>query len=449
MQTFSLTARQREAMRVISGPARHAMLFGGSRSGKTFLLVRAVVLRALKAEKSRHAILRFRFNAVKQSIIYDTFPKVMQFCFPGARVTMNRTDWFAEFDNGSQIWFGGLDDKERTEKILGNEYATIYLNECSQIPQGSRDLVVTRLAQAAVQKVGDTEKPLIPRMLYDCNPPSKAHWTYRLFVEKRDPDTKQAIRDPDDYVSFQINPKDNAANLAAGYLQTLEGLSARLRRRFLDGNFADATPNQLFKEEDLDRWRVIDQPLPDMLRIVVAVDPSGADDENNTDNDAIGIVVCGIGTDGNGYVLEDCTVKAGPATWGKVATDAYERHKADKIVGETNYGGAMVRFVIQAARPKTPYGIVTATRGKVVRAEPISALFETGKARLVGYLRDLEDELVAFSTVGYMGEGSPNRADAMVWALTELFPGMTKAPKAEEAKPNAFAIAGGNTGWMA
>ena len=449
MSGFKLTPRQEEAMEVISGEATHAMLFGGSRSGKTFLLVRAVVMRAMKAPKSRHAILRFRFNHVKQSVIQDTFPKVMDLAFQGAKYSINRTDWFVTFSNGSEIWFGGLDDKERTEKILGNEYATIYLNECSQIPQGSRDIVVTRLAQQAEQVFENgTSRPLKPRMFYDCNPPSKAHWSYRLFVEKRDPETKRDLPKPSDYVSFQINPHDNRKNLAAGYLETLEGLSERLKRRFLDGLFADATPNQLFKEEDLDRWRVIDQQLPEMIRIVVAVDPSGADDENNADNDAIGICVAGLGTDGNGYVLEDCTVKAGPATWGKVATDAYDRHKADKIVGEANYGGAMVKYVIQTARPRTPFAMVTASRGKVVRAEPISALFETGKARLVGYMRELEDELTAFSTVGYMGEQSPNRADAMIWALTELFPGMVKEPKKEEKPDNSWA-SGGPGGWMA
>lgn len=441
--TFKLTAKQQEAMAVLASNATHVMLFGGSRSGKTFLLVRCVVLRALKAAKSRHAVLRFRFNHVKQSVIQDTFPKVMDICFPGVAYTLNRTDWFAEFENGSQIWFGGLDDKERTEKILGNEYATIYLNECSQIPQGSRDIVVTRLAQYAVQKIeGIPDRPLKPRMFYDCNPPSKAHWSYRIFVEKRDPDTKQPLAKHLDYACFQINPHDNKANLASGYLETLEGLSARLRRRFLDGNFAEATPNSLFKEEDLDRWRVIDQPLPDMVRIVVAVDPSGAGDSDNADNDAIGIIVAGLGVDGNGYILEDCTVKAGPATWGKVATDAYDRHAADKIVGETNYGGAMVNYVIQTARPRTPFAMVTASRGKAVRAEPISALFETGKARIVGYMRELEDELTAFSTAGYMAEGSPNRADAMVWAMTELFPGMVKPEKKEQKQRHAV------TSWM-
>jgi phage terminase large subunit-like protein len=177
---------------------------------------------------------------------------------------------------------------------------------------------------------------------------------------------------------------------------------------------------------------------------VVAVDPSGSDDKDNADNDAIGIIVAGIGTDGNAYLLEDCTVKAGPATWGKIATDAFDRHAADIVVGEQNYGGAMVHHVIKTARPRTPYKQVNASRGKVVRAEPFSALYEQGKVRHVGEFRDLEDELVAFSTFGYMGESSPNRADALIWALTELFPGLVrdKRKPAEEHRVHAPA------GWM-
>jgi predicted phage terminase large subunit-like protein len=167
---------------------------------------------------------------------------------------------------------------------------------------------------------------------------------------------------------------------------------------------------------------------------VVAVDPSGSDDIDNAENDAIGIAVAGLGTDGNAYVLEDCTVKVGPAVWGKIATDAYDRHAANVIVGEDNYGGAMVKHTIQTAKRGVPYKSVKATRGKAVRAEPISALYEQGKVRHVGWFRELENELSAFSTIGYIGENSPNRADALIWALTELFPAIV-TPPAPKAAP--------------
>lgn len=420
-----LTERQQQAQAVLSGPARHLMLFGGSRSGKTALLVRNLIVRALKAPNSRHAIFRFRLNHLVASIVLDTFPKVMRMAFPDVEYDLKKQDLYCDLPNESQVWFAGLDDKERTEKVLGMEFVTEYFNECSQIPVGSIDVALTRLAQLATVDVAGMEpRPLALRAYYDCNPPSKAHWSYRRFIQKIDPETKLAIAGPEQYDSFLINPRDNVVNLSPEYIKVLESMPARMQGRFLHGRFADANPNALFPDEYIERWRVIDGVVPDMVRVAVAVDPSGSDDTDNADNDDIGIIVAGLGTDGNAYVLEDCTVKGGPATWGRVAVTAWERHSADVVVGEINYGGAMVQQTIHVARPRTPFKKVTASRGKVVRAEPFSALYENGKVRHVGMFAKLEDELSGFSTFGYTGKGSPNRADALIWALAELFPGI-------------------------
>lgn len=447
MEAFHLTPKQEEANALLAGPATHVMLAGGSRSGKTLLLVRAIVVRALKAPGSRHAILRFRFGHVKQSIVHDTFPKVMRLCFPQVKYELNRSDWFATLPGGSEVWFGGLDDRERTEKILGTEFATIFLEECSQIPYNSRNMAVTRLAQRIEDTAG---KRLLPmKMYYAENPPDKGHWTYKLFKTHQDPDSKQYLPQPEDYGYMQLNPRDNMENLSPEYIKTLESLPPRLRKRFLEGEFRDAAPNALFSDEVLERWRLIDQELPEMLRLVVAVDPSGADDNDNADNDEIGIVVCGLGVDGNGYVLEDLTCKAGPATWGRVATGAFDRHGADRIVAEVNFGGAMVGATIRAARPRTPFRPVTASRGKVVRAEPISTLVEQGKVRMAGYFRELEDELTAFTTYGYTGDHSPNRADAMIWGMSDLFPEMLKhEDEIKKAPQPQFIHRPSRTGWM-
>lgn len=434
---MKLTERQQAAQSVCAGDATHVMLWGGSRSGKTFLHTRNVVMRALKAPGSRHGIFRFRLNHLKASVFLDTFPKVMRLAFPGVEWTPHTQEMFVDLPNQSQIWFAGLDDKDRTEKILGMEFATLYFNECSQIPLGSVNTALTRLAQLAQQDVeGAQPSPLKLRAYYDCNPPAKSHWTYRLFIEKRDPETRLPIRNPADYDSFQINPTDNMANLSPEYLRQLENLPARMRARFLEGRFADANPNALFPEESIDKWRAMDGAPPTMVRVVVAVDPSGADDADNADNDEIGIVVVGLAQDGNAYVLEDCSVKAGPATWGRIATSAFDRHAADCVVGETNYGGAMVQQTIQVARPRTPFRKVTASRGKHVRAEPFSALYEAGKVRHVGMFPELEEELAGFSTTGYTGSRSPNRADALIWALSELFPAIVRpTTKAEIVVP--------------
>lgn len=438
---MKLTAKQVEANALLQTSARHILLEGGSRSGKTALIVRAIIQRAIKAPRSRHGIQRFRFNHCKESIGMDTLPKVMMSFPEPVRGTMNKSDWYMHFPNNSEIWLGGLDDKERTEKMLGKEYATLYLNEASQIPYSSRNLAVTRLAQKCPYEIDGEKRELALKMYYDCNPPGKAHWLYQIFHQHRDPETKQPLSNPGDYAHMRLNPRDNADNLPGDYIRELEGLSSRMRRRFLDGEYGEAAPGALWTEEVIDKWR--ETTLPDMVRVVVAVDPSGAADEDNAENDAIGIIVAGLGTDGNAYMLEDCTVKAGPKTWGQVATSAYDRHMADKIVGETNYGGEMVKFVVQTAKPNVPFRKITASRGKVLRAEPVSALTEKGKVRFAGRFIKLEEELCGFTTHGYTGSDSPNRADAFVFAMSELFPGIV-AEKAEK-KERAEVYAGG---WM-
>ena len=433
---MSLTKAQALARSVIAGEATHVLLEGGSRSGKTYLLTQSVIYRALKAAKSRHCILRYRFSHIKASVIQDTFPKVMETCWPNVTYDLSKTDWVATLGNGSEIWFGGLDDKARVEKILGREFVTIYLNEISQIPFESRNMAVTRLAQKVEYEGrfdGALRKgTLTPRMFYDLNPTSKGHWGYKLFHEKKSPDTQKAVANPGDYAFCRMNPEDNIENLSDSYLNLLKGLGARQQKRFLLGEWSEENPNSLFNDTDIDKWRVTDGIIPELVRVLVAVDPSGAGDTDNADNDAIGIIVGGLGTDGRAYILEDLTVKAGPATWGRIAADAYDRYQAGAVIGESNFGGEMVRFVIQAARPRTNYKAVHASRGKTVRAEPISSLYEAGKVCHVGYFPDLEDELTSFSTTGYMGQGSPNRGDALVWLLTELFPGLVKAQKKED-----------------
>ena len=155
-----------------------------------------------------------------------------------------------------------------------------------------------------------------------------------------------------------------------------------------------------------------------MQRIVVAVDPSGTSGED--EGDSIGIVVAGRGVDGRGYVLADRSCKLSPAGWGRRVVDAYHEFRADRIVAERNFGGAMVEHVIRTTDRGVSYREVTASRGKVVRAEPVAALYEQGRVSHVGAFGALEDQCCQIGADGYAGEGSPDRADALVWALTEL-----------------------------
>lgn len=452
MSGFSLTPKQREANRLLAGDAKHILIEGGSRSGKTALLCRAIIARAIKAPRSRHVIVRFHFKDAKDSIGMDTLPKIFEQAFPQCPYTLNKSDWIFTLPvNRSEIWLGGLDDKERTEKVLGKEYATIYLNEASQISWQARNLAVTRLAQVVQYADDEGPRELKRKMYYDLNPPSKSHWAYQVFHLGRDPESKQLLAEPNDYARIRINPIDNP-HLPADYIRELQGQSARMRRRFFAGEYAEVAPGALWTDEMIDRWRNSQDDLPEFLRIVIGVDPSGASEDENENNDEIGIVVAGLGADGNGYVLEDLTLKAGPKTWGGVAVNAYDRHDADAIVCEKNFGGEMVRYVIASqpragARART-CKLVTASRGKAVRAEPISALHEQGKIRFAGRFQELEDELCSMTTHGYVGERSPNRADAFVWAMSELFPAIVKPERAKPKQAQREYTHAMSQGWM-
>ncbi len=413
--TFRLTEKQAEVRKVLSR-ARSTLVYGGARSGKTFLLTRATVIRALRGEHSRHLIVRHRMNAVRASIWLDTLPKVMRTCFPDVAWRSERQDGFVSFPNKSQLWFGGLDEKDRVEKILGQEYVTIYFNEASQIKYNSYLIASTRLAQVV--------PGLEQREFIDLNPAGNKHWTYRQNVQKLMNDGRKPLENADDYQSCSINPGDNIANLDPKFIAALKNLPERARARFFEGKYVAEIDGALWTLESLSSSRVEPKDVPPLLRIVVGVDPSGAASAESKRNDAIGIVAAGMGVDGRGYVLEDATCLGGPAMWGRLAVQLYAKWNADCVVAETNYGGAMVEHVIRGADPTVAYKEVKASRGKWIRAEPVSALYETDRIRHAGTFIELEDELSSFSTSGYQGDRSPNRADAAIWALTELMPAL-------------------------
>lgn len=413
---FKLTETQHQATKLLGGPQRHMNLVGGARSGKTFVIVRAIVIRALKADNSRHAMLRFRQNAAWRSLALDTLPSVMRKCFPGVELVSHSQHGYFSLPNRSEIWIGGLDDKERVERILGQEYVSLYLNECSQIPYSSVLTALTRLAQKM--------EGLRQRAYYDLNPTGRGHWTNRLFGEKRDPVSLQPVAAPDEYVRMFMNPEGNAENLSPEYLASLRALPERQRRRFYEGAYVEETEGALWTYEAIERCREAMPERVNIRRIVVAVDASGASGREDLTADEIGIVVAALGTNGHGYVLADRSCRESPAVWGRIVAQAVEEFGADAVVAEKNFGGDMVRFVIKTAAPNISVKMVSASRGKIVRAEPVSALYGDDKspARVhhVQRFPQLEDQMCSFTTLGYIGQDSPDRADALVWAITEL-----------------------------
>jgi predicted phage terminase large subunit-like protein len=235
------------------------------------------------------------------------------------------------------------------------------------------------------------------------------------------PILKEIIKDAGTVIT-RGSTYDNAENLPKKFLDTLKRKyeGTRLGRQELGAEILDDLPGALWSRDAIDKNRV--KILPDMQRIVVAVDPSGTKGESD-DGDSIGIVVAGLGIDGRGYVLADRTCKLSPDGWGRRAVNAYHEFKADRIVAERNFGGAMVEHVIQTIDKSASYKEVTASRGKVARAEPVAALYEQGRVSHAGSFAELEDQMAQMAPEGFVGDGSPDRADAMVWAITELMLG--------------------------
>lgn len=253
------------------------------------------------------------------------------------------------------------------------------------------------------------------------------------------------LRDADDSAYTTANTYANAANLAPSFIQKLKEKyeGTRLGRQEISAEILDDIPGALWTRAMIDAAKFApggvrkytlgpeygqkgERNVPDLVRIVVAVDPSGTKGETPDEvakrekaND-IGIVVVGLGEDGLVYVLEDRSVNLSPLAWARVVVERFKAWSADRVVGEINFGGALVEANIRAADQFVPYKEVRASRGKVARAEPVAALFEKDRVKFVGDFPQLEDQLCYFDPSGYLGEGSPDRADAMVWAITEL-----------------------------
>lgn len=213
----------------------------------------------------------------------------------------------------------------------------------------------------------------------------------------------------------------NAANLAAPFIEAIKNRyeGTRLGRQEIFAELLADVQGALWTGAMIEGTR---REFGETARIVVAVDPSGADGKDES-ADEIGIVVAAKLMNGAYAILEDATCSLSPSGWGRRAVDRYHAHLADKIVAERNFGGEMVRSVIQQSDKTANVTLVTASRGKAVRAEPVAALYEQGKVSHVPGLDALEAQMMCMTLTGYVGDGSPDRVDAAVWAITELMGG--------------------------
>lgn len=239
------------------------------------------------------------------------------------------------------------------------------------------------------------------------------------------PIIKSLMVDPTCHVT-RGSTYDNKANLAPAFFQQIvakyEG--TRLGRQELNAEILDDVPGALWNRDLLEQCRII--KAPDLIRVVVGVDPAASTGEH-------GIVVAGLGADNHGYIIDDLTTAGSPDTWGRQVVTGYHKHRADRVAAEANNGGDMVISTILTVDPKVATKKLWASRGKYTRAEPIAALYEQGRVHHVGMFPELEDEYCTW--VPNEGMDSPNRLDAAVWALTELMLTPSGVPEYHEHNP--------------
>jgi PBSX family phage terminase large subunit len=249
---MTLYPRQKEYLKLFHAH-ENILAYGGSRGGKTYVEIAAIISRALRFAGSRHIVAR-RFSVdVRRSIFEETLPKVLSDfdLHPGTDYTVNVVDMRITFPNGSIVRSDGLDDQARVDKILGTEYATIFVNECQDVPWLTIDKLMTRLSQPG---------PWSRKFMADLNPGSSNHWAFKMFFDFVNPGDGSKHRNPEQYGRFKINPSDNQG-LPEDYIRDrLGSLTGNARRRFLDGDFQTTSelavfaPVLFFDEKEFQSW---------------------------------------------------------------------------------------------------------------------------------------------------------------------------------------------------
>jgi hypothetical protein len=389
---------------------RYVLVTGGRGSGKSFAVTLCL---AMLMRESGYRILFTRYTLVsaKDSIIPEFLQKV-ELLGCGREFEATGQD-VRNTVSGSEILFRGIltSSGNQTAKLKSLYGINVWVLDEAE------ELADEETFEKINLSIRDTRHPnLIVLMLNPCH---KAHWIYRKWFEGLTPEFS-GVRNGvtyihTTYVDNQTHlPPDIVAEAAA-----LRGTNPQRYNRVFRGHWAEEVQGALWTWGMIEEARFrTDDGLPTLARVVVAVDPAVTSSDTS---DETGLVCVALGSDGAYYVLSDLTRRASPLEWATAAVGEYRRRKADRIVGEMNNGGDLVEANLRNVDKAVAYTGVHATRGKMLRAEPIAALYEQGKVHHVGSFPELETEMMTYA--GRSNEKSPNRLDALVWALTELVGG--------------------------
>jgi phage terminase large subunit-like protein len=392
-----------------SCPCRYYIVTGGRGSGKSYAISTAVSADHCRADYNT-LYLRQTLVSAHVSIIPEFYDKLRLMGMEN-QVVANKGD-VKNLHTGWRIFFRGIQSSKGSNiarlKSL-NRVGLALVDEAQELADEKEfDQIDLSLRDKDVRN----------RVWLSLNPTDKTHWIYRRFFGARGiPDGYNGIAGDTCYIHTTY--LDNAGNLDGDFLRLAEecrvGNPAKYRNIFL-GHWAGDNEGALWSAGMIDPYRVSDAGR--LERIVVGVDPAVT---STTRSDETGIVVAGcrrIRGERHYYVLADRSMQASPATWAAAVANAYDEFECDRVVAETNNGGDMVEQILRQANRRIPYKEVHASRGKITRAEPIAALYEKGLVHHVGTFGTLEDQMRNYC--GHDNEASPDRMDALVWAITEL-----------------------------
>jgi phage terminase large subunit-like protein len=375
-------------------------LWGGSRSGKTVLAIHCLVVRAILYPGSTHLVVRKFSNSVRRSIWMQTLPFVIK-SYDGLAETIqkDKTQQIITFNNGSKILCLGCDTEKETDKILGIETSTLFVDEITELSYEQFGVLQSRLAE---------KKCKSNKTIVCCNPTSRKSWVYKLFIEHKNPVSGEEMKNFNPFIK-KLNPGDNAENIADGYIEVLKNLSDRQKLRFYDGEWLSEIEGALFKFDFIERNR---KKESEYEQILVSVDPA----VTNTDkSDETGIIV--VGKKGEDYyVLRDESGKYSPVEAARKIVALRRLYKANKVVCETNQGGDFILSAISQQDKECPVYGVHQKVGKLIRAEPVAFLYEKNKVHHIACFPELEDQLISYNGTG----SSPDRLDALCTGISEL-----------------------------
>lgn len=384
---------------------RYYLVSGGRGSGKSYAV--ATLLISLLCERGQRILYtRYTMTSAELSIIPEFREKIEALGLSSIFLIRQRD--IVNLETGSSIIFSGIRESSgnQTAKLKSLAGITAWvLDEAEELTdEETFDKIDMSVRSVSAQN----------RIILILNPAYRSHWIFKRFYEPYSlPDGFNGVTDTAVYIHTTY--ADNLRNLPDDVLRIIDErrISSPLKHAHIDlGHWCDESEGALWSQEIIDAGRVWSHPP--LVRIVVAVDPAVT---ASTQSDETGIVAAGIDASDNLYILGDYSGIYSPLSWAREVVRVYQLHDADRVIGEVNQGGDLIESNLRTVDKDIPYSAVRATRGKAIRAEPIAALYEAGRVHHVGQFPRLEEELTTWSPAS---DYSPDRLDALVWAITSL-----------------------------